>query len=46
MIIVTPTDKAAKKTSVWFIFLTDMVVPWEKDDLRDSPDNRKSVLKF
>jgi hypothetical protein len=21
-------------------------VPWEKDDLRDSPDNRKSVLKF
>jgi nicotinamide riboside kinase len=26
-------------------FLTDIDVPWEKDDLRDSPDNRKSVFE-
>jgi nicotinamide riboside kinase len=35
-------DKAAKKHQYDLFFLTDIDVPWEKDDLRDSPDNRKS----
>jgi nicotinamide riboside kinase len=27
-------------------FLTDIDVPWEKDDLRDKAEGRESVLKF
>lgn len=38
-------DKAAKKHQYDLFFLTDIDVPWEKDDLRDSPDNRKSVFE-
>jgi nicotinamide riboside kinase/rubrerythrin len=37
-------DKAAKKHQYDLFFLTDIDVPWEKDDLRDSPDNRQSVF--
>lgn len=34
-------DKAAREHDYDLFFLTDVDVPWEKDDLRDSPSNRK-----
>lgn len=34
-------DKAARKHQYDLFFLTDIDVPWEKDDLRDSPDDRE-----
>jgi nicotinamide riboside kinase len=37
-------DEAAKQHQYDLFFLTDIDVPWEKDDLRDSPENRKSVF--
>jgi len=33
-------DKAARKHKYDLFFLTDIDVPWEKDDLRDRPDDR------
>jgi len=33
-------DKAARKHKYDLFFLTDIDVPWEKDDLRDAPDKR------
>ena len=33
-------DKAARKHKYDLFFLTDIDVPWEKDDLRDSPTDR------
>ena len=33
-------DKAAQKHKYDLFFLTDVDVPWEKDDLRDAPENR------
>jgi nicotinamide riboside kinase len=39
-------EKAAKKHKYDLIFLTDVDVPWEKDDLRDKPDNREQSIKF
>ena len=33
-------DKAAKKHKYDLFFLTDIDVPWEQDDLRDSPNDR------
>ena len=33
-------DKAAKKHKYDLFFLTDVDVPWIKDDLRDAPENR------
>jgi len=33
-------DKAARKHKYDLFFLTDIDVPWEKDDLRDNPDDR------
>ncbi|MGK4566220.1 DUF4301 family protein [Flavobacterium sp. 3HN19-14] len=38
-------DKAARKHKYDLFFLTDIDVPWEKDDLRDSPDNRKIAFE-
>ena len=38
-------DEAAIKHEYDLFFLTDIDVPWEKDDLRDQPDNRKSVFE-
>ena len=38
-------DKAAKKHEYDLFFLTDIDVPWEKDDLRDKPEGRKVVLE-
>ncbi|PWA04559.1 DUF4301 family protein [Flavobacterium psychrotolerans] len=35
-------DKAARKHKYDLFFLTDVDMPWEKDDLRDGPENRKS----
>ncbi len=37
-------DKAAREHEYDLFFLTDIDVPWEKDDLRDKPDGRASVF--
>lgn len=37
-------EKAAKKHKYDLIFLTDVDVTWQADDLRDRPDNRESTL--
>ncbi|MBC7847888.1 MAG: DUF4301 family protein [Flavobacterium sp.] len=37
-------DKAARKHKYDLIFLTDIDVPWEKDDLRDKVEGRESVF--
>ncbi len=37
-------DKAARKHKYDLFFLTDIDVPWEKDDLRDRPDDREFML--
>jgi nicotinamide riboside kinase len=37
-------DKAARKHKYDLFFLTDIDVPWEKDDLRDRPDDREYLL--
>ena len=37
-------DKAARKHEYDLFFLTDIDVPWEKDDLRDKPEGRESVF--
>jgi len=36
--------EAAYKHSYDLVFLTDIDVPWKKDDLRDSPKNRQQVF--
>ncbi len=38
-------ERAAKKHKYDLIFLTDIDVPWEKDDLRDKPNHRENVLE-
>jgi len=38
-------DKAAQEHEYDMFFLTDIDVPWEKDDLRDKPEGRKSVFE-
>jgi nicotinamide riboside kinase len=40
----TIIEKAAKKHKYDLIFLTDVDVSWEKDDLRDKPDDRKQSI--
>lgn len=37
-------DKAARKHKYDLIFLTDIDVPWERDDLRDKAEGRESVF--
>ncbi|RTY93981.1 DUF4301 family protein [Flavobacterium sp. GT3R68] len=37
-------DKAAREHDYDLFFLTDVDVPWEKDDLRDSPLDRNSTF--
>jgi nicotinamide riboside kinase len=37
-------DKATREHEYDLFFLTDIDVPWEKDDLRDKPDERESVF--
>jgi nicotinamide riboside kinase len=37
-------DKAARKHKYDLIFLTDVDVPWEKDDLRDKPTDREETF--
>ncbi len=39
-------EKAAKKHKYDLTFLTDIDVPWEKDDLRDAPENRERSIDF
>lgn len=39
-------DEAAKKHHYDLFFLTDIDVPWEKDDLRDKPDGRATLFKI
>ena len=38
-------DKAARKHKYDLFFLTDIDVPWEKDDLRDSPNDREITFE-
>ena len=38
-------DKAARKHKYDLFFLTDVDVPWEKDDLRDRPEDREIIFK-
>jgi nicotinamide riboside kinase len=37
--------KAAQEHEYDLFFLTDIDVPWEKDDLRDKPEGRKSIFE-
>jgi nicotinamide riboside kinase len=37
-------DKAARAHQYDLFFLTDIDVPWEKDELRDSPNGRESIF--
>lgn len=37
-------DEAAREHEYDLFFLTDIDVPWEKDDLRDKPDERESLF--
>ena len=37
-------DKAARKHKYDLFFLTDVDVPWEKDDLRDAPQQREMTF--
>ncbi len=37
-------DKAARKHKYDLFFLTDIDVPWEKDDLRDRPEAREEIF--
>lgn len=39
-------EKAAKKHKYDLFFLTDIDVPWEKDDLRDKPNDRKTTFEI
>ena len=39
-------DKAARKHKYDLFFLTDTDVPWQKDDLRDAPDNRELTFEI
>ncbi len=38
-------DKAARKHKYDLFFLTDIDVPWEQDDLRDTPNNRVETFE-
>ena len=38
--------KAAKNSNYDFYLLTDIDVPWERDSLRDRPDNREIMLSL
>ena len=37
-------DQAAREHEYDLFFLTDIDVPWEKDDLRDKPEGRETVF--
>ncbi|MBP1224244.1 DUF4301 family protein [Flavobacterium sp. 1355] len=37
-------DEAALQHEYDLVFLTDIDVPWEKDDIRDTPDGRETVF--
>lgn len=37
-------EKAVKKHEYDLFFLTDIDIPWEKDDLRDKPEGREAVF--
>ncbi len=37
-------DKAARKHEYDLFFLTNIDVPWEKDDLRDKPEGRETIF--
>jgi hypothetical protein len=39
-------DKAAKKHKYDLFFLTDIDIPWEKDDLRDNPNERSAAFQM
>ncbi|GGD18763.1 DUF4301 family protein [Flavobacterium orientale] len=38
-------EQAAKEHTYDLFLLTDVDVPWQKDDLRDSPENREQTLQ-
>ena len=39
-------DKAARKHKYDLFFLTDIDVPWQKDDLRDRPEDRENTISL
>lgn len=39
-------EKYALKNTYELYLLTDIDIPWEKDDLRDRPDSRKEMFSF
>jgi nicotinamide riboside kinase len=39
-------EKAARKHKYDLFFLTDIDVPWEKDDLRDRPNDREAIFEI
>ena len=39
-------DKAAKKHKYDLFFLTDIDIPWKKDDLRDNPNERVAAFQM
>ncbi len=39
-------EKVARKHKYDLFFLTDIDAPWEKDDLRDRPENRKQTFEI
>ncbi len=39
-------DKSAKQHKYDLVFLTDIDVPWQKDDLRDKPENRATTFEI
>ena len=39
-------QKAAQEHEYDLFFLTDIDVPWEKDDLRDKPEGRESIFEI
>jgi nicotinamide riboside kinase len=45
MEIVFRLDVAAQEHEYDLFFLTDIDVPWEKDDLRDKAEGRESVFE-
>ena len=38
--------EAARKSRYDYYLLTDIDIPWQKDDLRDRPNDRKNTFKF
>ena len=45
-VIVIHLNKIGNNTNYDLYILTDIDIPWEKDDLRDRPNDRKSMFNY